>query len=98
MKWRRPSNITIGALVIFLVSFGVWLTQPQPADPARTVLYPGVDFVFLTTTTTTTITSPPTNSVPPTTGVVTPTAPPETQPPVETTVLPVEPETTTTVG
>lgn len=96
MKWRRPSNITIGALVIFLVSFGIWLTQPQPADPTRTVLVPGVDFVFITTTTTTTL--PPVNPPPPTTAVVTPTAPPETQPPVDTTVLPVEPETTTTVG
>lgn len=96
MKWRRPSNVTIGALVVFLVSFGIWLTQPQPANPARTVLVPGVDFVFITTTTTTTL--PPVDTAPPTSAVVTPTAPPETQPPVDTTVLPAEPETTTTVG
>lgn len=93
MKWRRPRNSTIGALVVFLVSFGVWLTQPQPDNPNRTVLYPGVDFVFVTTTTT----EPPlVDTVPDTTVVETTTIPPETLPPVETTVPPVEPETTTT--
>lgn len=96
MKWRRPRNSTIGALVVFIVSFGIWLNQPQPAEPTRTVLYPGVDFIFITTTTTTTL--PPVDPAPPTTAVVKPTAPPETQPPVDTTVLPPEPETTTTVG
>ncbi|MEO5975457.1 MAG: hypothetical protein ABIQ38_09700 [Ilumatobacteraceae bacterium] len=96
MKWRRPSNITIGALVVFLVSFGIWLTQPQPADPTRTVLYPGVDFVFITTTTTTP--PPSVDPAPPTTAGVPATNPPATQPPVDTTLLPTEPETTTTVG
>lgn len=96
MKWRRPRNSTIGALIVFLVSFGVWLTQPQPDKPVRTVLYPGVDYVFVTTTTTTT---PPTVDTTPGTTVVeeTTTVPPETLPPVDTTVTPVEPETTTTV-
>ncbi|MHB1129847.1 MAG: hypothetical protein ACYC06_07350 [Ilumatobacteraceae bacterium] len=96
MKWRRPGDSTIGALVIFLVSFGVWLTQPQPDEPVRTVLYPGVDFVFVTTTTTTPL--PPVDTVPQTTVVNTTTIPPETLPPVDTTVPPVEPETTTTVA
>lgn len=96
MKWRRPRNSTIGALVVFVVSFGIWLTQPQPDEPVRTVLYPGVDFVFVTTTTSTT--PPPVNTVPDTTVVETPTIPPETQPPVDTTVLPAEPETTTTAA
>lgn len=96
MKWRRPRNSTIGALVIFLVSFGIWLTQPQPDNPDRTVLYPGVDFVFLTTTTSTT--APPVDTVPATTVAETPTIPPPTQPPIDTTVLPAEPETTTTAA
>ena len=94
MKWKRPSNATIGALVIFIVSFGIWLTQPTPDEPGRTVLIPGVDFEFLTTTTSTTS---PVDTTPATTPPVTPTAPPETQPPVETTVTTVAPETTTTV-
>lgn len=93
MKWRRPRNSTIGALIVFLVSFGVWLTQPQPDKPVRTVLYPGVDYVFVTTTTTTP--SPP-DTVPETTVVKTTTIPPETLPPVDTTVPPAEPATTTT--
>ena len=93
MKWHRPRNSTIGALVIFLVSFGIWLTQPQPDNPDRTVLYPGVDFVFLTTTT-----APPVDTFPATTVAETPTIPPPTQPPIDTTVLPAEPETTTTAA
>ncbi len=96
MKWKRPSNATIGALVIFIVSFGIWLTQPQPDEPGRTVLIPGVDFEFLTTTTTTT--TPPPADTTPATLAPTPSAPPPAQPPVETTVTPVEPETTTTVS
>ncbi|MFA5774229.1 MAG: hypothetical protein WC864_02500 [Ilumatobacteraceae bacterium] len=96
MKWRRPSNATIGALVIFLVSFGIWLTQPTPDEPGRTVLIPGVDFEFLTTTTTTTTTPPPVDTTPATQPP--PSAPPPAQPTVETTVAPVEPETTTTVS
>lgn len=96
MKWRRPRNSTVGALVIFLVSFGIWLTQPQPNDPTRTVLYPGVDFVFLTTTTSTI--APPVDTVPATTVVDRPTIPPPAQPPVDTTVVPAEPETTTTAA
>lgn len=97
MKWKRPRNSTIGALVIFLVSFGIWLTQPQPDQPTRTVLIPGVDFEFLTTTTSTT-TPVPVETSPTSAPVITPTAPPTTQPPVETTVVPVEPETTTTAA
>jgi hypothetical protein len=94
MKWQRPRNSTIGALIVFLVSFGVWLTQPQPDTPTRTVLLPGVDFVFVTTTTTTP--PPPVDTIPETTVVDTTTIPPETLPPVDTTVPPAEPETTTT--
>lgn len=96
MKWRRPRNSTIGALIVFLVSFGVWLTQPQPVKPIRSVLYPDLNFVFVTTTTTTT--PPPVVTVPDTTTVVTTTIPPETLPPVDTTVPPVDQVTTTTVG
>ncbi|MEK7411581.1 MAG: hypothetical protein AAB327_09415 [Actinomycetota bacterium] len=96
MKWRRPRNSTIGALVVFLASFRIWLTQPQPDKPVRTVLYPGVDYVFVTTTTTP---PAPIASVPGTTAVeTTTTVPPQTLPPVDTTVLPIEPETTTTVA
>jgi len=96
MKWRRPRNSTIGALVVFVVSFGIWLTQPQPDEPVRAVLYPGVDFVFVTTTTSTT--APPVVPAPDTTVVATTTLPPETVPPVDTTVAPVDPVTTTTLG
>lgn len=92
MKWRKPRNSTIGALVVFLVSFSFWLTQPQPDKPIRSVLYPDLNLVFVTTTTT----PPPPDTVPETTVKTTTTVPPETLPPVDTTVPPVEAVTTTT--
>ena len=30
MKLRRPRNSTLFSIVVFLVSFGFWLGQPQP--------------------------------------------------------------------
>lgn len=95
MKSRRPRNSTIGALIIFLVSFGFWLTQPQPDKPIRSVLFPDVNFVFGTTTTTS---LPPPDTVPETTVVEATTIPPETVPPVDTTLPPVDLSTTTTVA
>ena len=30
MKLRRPRNSTLFSILVFLVSFGFWLGQPQP--------------------------------------------------------------------
>ena len=30
MKFRRPRNSTLFSILVFLVSFGFWLGQPQP--------------------------------------------------------------------
>lgn len=88
--WRRPRKSTWFAMVVFLVSFGFWLTQPQPDRPAR---YLSDNWVYVTTTT-----EAPPNTTPPET------APPETAPPDTTppetvpadTVAPGDTEPTTT--
>jgi len=70
--WRRPRKSTWFAVAVFVVSFGFWLTQPQPDKPVR---YPSDGWVFVTTTTE----PPPVDTVAPDT-----TVPPETTVPPDT--------------
>ena len=49
MKFRRPRNSTLASIVVFLVSFGFWLGQPQADKPSSQM--PDVSWVFVTTTT-----------------------------------------------
>lgn len=87
--WRRPRNTTIAAIVVFLVSFGFWLNQPQP----ERVFYPSPDISWVIVTTTTTEPVPET-TMPPETTVPVETVPPETVP-VDT--LPPEDSAVTTI-
>ena len=48
MKFRRPRNSTLVSIVVFLVSFGFWLGQPQAEKPYSQI--PDVSWVFVTTT------------------------------------------------
>ena len=74
MKFRRPRNSTLASIVVFLISFGFWLGQPQADKPSSQM--PDVSWVFVTTTT-----PAPIDTMPP---VVETTLPPETTIPVET--------------
>ena len=74
MKFRRPRNSTLVSIVVFLISFGFWLGQPQADKPSSQM--PDVSWVFVTTTT-----PAPIDTLPP---VVETTLPPETTIPVET--------------
>lgn len=47
MKLRRPRNSTMISILVFLVSFGFWLGQPQPVSN-----YSYVSIPDLTSTTT----------------------------------------------
>ena len=83
MKIRRPRNSTLFSIIVFLVSFGFWLGQPQPVKNYSYVNIPDV-----------VKTDPPTTIAPETT-VVDTTVPVETTidpaaitVPTETTVLP----------
>lgn len=93
IKFRRPRNSTIGALIIFIVSFGFWLTQPQPNNPSNSGTFPDISWVFVTTTVPAPVETTPATTVPPT---VPQTVPPQTVPP-ETTVPP-DAATTTAPG
>ena len=94
MKFRRPRNSTIGALIIFVISFGFWLTQPQPVNTSNTVKFPDVSWVFVTTTVPAPVETIPETTVPET---VPETLPPDTTVLIETTV-PLEAVTTTAPG
>ena len=83
MYWRRPRNSTLVAIVIFMVSFGFWLGQPQPDSPSSGVQFPDVSWVFVTTT----VPAPVETTVVETTIPVDTTIPTDTVP-VETTVDP----------
>ena len=74
MKFRRPRNSTLVSIVVFLVSFGFWLGQPQAEKPYSQI--PDVSWVFVTTTA-----PAPIDTLPP---VVETTLPPDTTVPVET--------------
>jgi len=80
--WRRPRKSTWFAVTVFVVSFGFWLTQPQPDKPVR---YPDDGWVFVTTTTE----PPPVETVPADTTVPTDTTvPADTTVPTDTTLPP----------
>ena len=74
MKFRRPRNSTLVSIVVFLISFGFWLGQPQAEKPYSQI--PDVSWVFVTTTT-----PAPIDTLPP---VIETTLPPETTIPVDT--------------
>ena len=83
MRLRRPRNSTLFSILIFLVSFGFWLGQPQPAKNYSYVTIPDV------------VKTDPPATVPPETTFVETTIPVETTidptaitVPTETTVLP----------
>ena len=76
MKFRRPRNSTLVSIVVFLISFGFWLGQPQTPKPSSQM--PDVSWVFVTTTD---VPKPVDTSAP----VVETTLPPETTLPVDTT-------------
>ncbi|MEY4024765.1 MAG: hypothetical protein RL438_278 [Actinomycetota bacterium] len=80
MKLRRPRNSTLISILVFLVSFGFWLGQPQPVKNYSYVTIPDV------------VKTDPPVTVPPDTTVVDTTVPVETtiDPviPTETTILP----------
>ena len=88
--WRRPRNTTIFAIMIFLVSFGFWLNQPQPERNFYQA--PDVSWVIVTTT----VAPGPETTLPVETTISPETLPPETVPTetvpidgvVETTVVP----------
>lgn len=82
MYWRRPRNSTLVAIVVFLVSFGFWLGQPQPESPSSGVQFPDVSWVFVTTT----IPQPVDTTVAPETTVPMETTIPTDTIPVETTL------------
>jgi hypothetical protein len=81
MKLRRPRNSTLFSILVFLVSFGFWLGQPQPVKN-----YSYVNIPELSSTTTVPVVVE--------TTVVETTLPPETT--VETTIVEttLPPETT----
>jgi hypothetical protein len=83
MKIRRPRNSTLFSILVFLVSFGFWLGQPQPAKNYSYVNIPDV------------VKTDPPATIAPETTVVETTIPVETTidpaaitVPTETTVLP----------
>ena len=84
MKFRRPRNSTLASIVVFLVSFGFWLGQPQPVKN-----YSYVDVPELTSTTTTSIVTETTvaDTVAPSETTIDPILV-ETTLPTETTVVP----------
>ena len=83
MKIRRPRNSTLFSILVFLVSFGFWLGQPQPVKNYSYVDIPDV------------VKTDPPATIAPETTVVDTTVPVETTidpaaiaVPIETTVLP----------
>jgi hypothetical protein len=83
MKIRRPRNSTLFSILVFLVSFGFWLGQPQPVKNYSYVNIPDV------------VKTDPPATIAPETTVVETTIPVETTidpaapvVPTETTVLP----------
>jgi len=88
MKFRRPRNSTLVSIVVFLISFGFWLGQPQTPKPTSQM--PDVSWVFVTTT----VAPVPVDTTP----VVETTLPPETTLPVDTTPQTVVEPAVTTVA
>lgn len=84
MKFRRPRNSTLASIVIFLVSFGFWLGQPQPI---RNYTYIEIPDLSSTTTSTMIVETTVVETTIPSESTILPELP--TDPlPVETTLLP----------
>ena len=81
MKLRRPRNSTLFSILVFLVSFGFWLGQPQPVTN-----YSYVNIPELSSTTTVPVVVE--------TTVVESTIPPESTSPPESSTDPLLVETT----
>ena len=88
MKFRRPRNSTLVSIVVFLISFGFWLGQPQTSKPTSQM--PDMSWVFVTTT----VAPMPVDTTP----VVETTLPPETTLPVDTTPQTIVDPAVTTVA
>ena len=82
MRLRRPRNSTLFSILVFLVSFGFWLGQPQPVTN-----YSYVSIPELSSTTTAPV-AVETTVVETTVPVETTIDPAATTVPTETTVLP----------
>ena len=82
MKLRRPRNSTLFSILVFLVSFGFWLGQPQPVKN-----YSYVSIPELSSTTTAPVAAE-TTVVETTVPVETTIDPAAISVPTETTVLP----------
>ena len=83
MKIRRPRNSTLFSILVFLVSFGFWLGQPQPVKN-----YSYVDIPDVVKTDPPATIAPETTVVDTTVPVETTIDPTEITVPTETTVLP----------
>ena len=83
MKIRRPRNSTLFSILVFLVSFGFWLGQPQPVKN-----YSYVDIPDVVKTDPPATIAPETTVVDTTVPVETTIDPTATTVPTETTVLP----------
>ena len=83
MKLRRPRNSTLFSILVFLVSFGFWLGQPQPVKN-----YSYVDIPDVVKTDPPATIAPETTVVDTTVPVETTIDPTEITVPTETTVLP----------
>jgi outer membrane biosynthesis protein TonB len=95
---RRPRPTTSVMIVVFLVSFGFWLTQPQPDNPRGTISISDLSIVLVPTTVATTVTETvPPETVPPET-VPPETVPPETVPPETVPPETVAPDTSVVPG
>ena len=82
MKLRRPRNSTLFSILVFLVSFGFWLGQPQPVKNYSYVTIPELS------STTTAPVAVETTVIETTVPVETTIDPTATTVPTETTVLP----------
>jgi hypothetical protein len=82
MRLRRPRNSTLFSILVFLVSFGFWLGQPQPVKN-----YSYVNIPELSSTTTVPVETTVVETTIPTDTTIDP-ALVETTVPTETTVLP----------
>ena len=82
MKLRRPRNSTLFSILVFLVSFGFWLGQPQPV---KNYSYVSIPELSSTTTAPVAVETTVIETTVPVETTIDPTA---TTVPTETTVLP----------
>ena len=82
MRLRRPRNSTLFSILVFLVSFGFWLGQPQPV---KNYSYVSIPELSSTTTAPVAVETTVVETTVPVETTIDPTA---TTVPTETTVLP----------